>query len=151
MGSPFTRILLVEDSKAYRSHIIALLSKNPILKVVSEAGDGAEAVAQAQNLKPDIILMDIGLPTVNGLDAARQISGLAPLARIVFLTQRTDVDVVREAFTVGAWGYVHKQNAASELLVAVASVSRGERFVSDGLGKDGFKAGRTYMPNQKPR
>lgn len=140
MCSSFIRILLVEDFKPYRSQIIAVLSKNPDLKVVSEAGDGAEAVAQAHNLKPDIILMDIGLPTLNGLDAARQIRGLAPSARIIFLTQQIDVDFVREAFTLGACGYVHKQDAARELLVAVANVSRGERFVSAGLAKEGFKA-----------
>ena len=143
MCPSFTRILLVEDFKPYRSHVIALLSKNPGLKVISEAGDGGEVVAQAQNLKPDIILMDIGLPTLNGLDAARQIRGLAPSARIIFLTQQTDVDFVREAFTVGAWGYVHKQDAACELLVAVANVSRGERFVSAGLGKEGSKKRKT--------
>ena len=130
-----TRILVVEDFKAHRYLIASVLGKNPDLKVVSEAVDGRDAVAQAQQLKPDLILLDIGLPKLNGLEAGRQIRDLVPSAKIVFLTQESDVDVVREAFSLGAWGYVLKQDAESDLLAALASVLHGERFVSSGLSE----------------
>ena len=92
-----TRILLVEDFKPYRSLTTTLLSHSPDLKVIGEAEDGSEAVAQAQQLRPDLILMDIGLPKLNGLDAARRIRDVLPSAKIVFLTQVADVDVVKVA------------------------------------------------------
>jgi DNA-binding NarL/FixJ family response regulator len=129
-----TRILVVEDFESHRSLIAALLGKNPDLIVISEASDGQDAVAQARQLKPDVIVMDIGLPKLNGLEAGRQICDLVPSAKIVFLTQEADVDVVREAFSCGAWGYVLKQEAYSDLLAALSSVLQGVRFVSKGLG-----------------
>jgi DNA-binding NarL/FixJ family response regulator len=95
--------------------------------------DGVAAVAAAQTLRPTIILMDIGLPALNGLEAARQIRQTAPTAKIVFLTQETDSDVAKEAFNVGACGYVLKQQAGTELLPALAAALRGERFVSHGV------------------
>ena len=80
-----------------------------------------------------VVLLDIGLPDLNGLDAARQISKLAPNARIIFLTQESASDVVGEALSLGAWGYVAKVQAGRELLVAVEMVMQGQRFVSSGL------------------
>ena len=138
MKSFSTRILLVEDFKPYRSLTISLLSHNPNLKVICEAADGSEAVAQAQQLRPDLILMDIGLPGLNGLEAARRIHDALPSAKIVFLTQEADVDVVEAAFNLGARGYIVKQQAETELLAALAAVLRGERFVSNGLGEHRF-------------
>jgi DNA-binding NarL/FixJ family response regulator len=129
-----TRILLVEDFRPQRHLIALLLNRNPNLVLVSEAEDGVEAVAQAQQLRPDIILMDIALPRLNGLDAARQVRCLVPTAKIVFLTQETDSDVVREAFGMGAWGYVLKQEMGADLPAALDAVIQGKRFVSDGLG-----------------
>src|SRR5215469_6047808 len=104
LESSSVRILLVEDFKPYRSLVLSLLSRNPDLNLTCEVEDGLEAVAQAQQVKPDVILLDISLPRLNGLEAARQISGLVPSAKIVFLTQEMDVDVVKEAFSLGAWG-----------------------------------------------
>ena len=134
LESSSVRILLVEDFKPYRSLVLSLLSRNPDLNLTCEVEDGLEAVAQAQQVKPDVILLDISLPRLNGLEAARQISGLVPSAKIVFLTQEMDVDVVKEAFSLGAWGYVLKQDAETDLLSAVAAVVRGRQFVSRGLG-----------------
>jgi DNA-binding NarL/FixJ family response regulator len=129
-----TRILVVDDFQPHRSLVATLLRNNPNPMVVSEAADGKEAVAQARELKPDLILLDIGIPKLNGLEAGRQICYLVPSARIIFVSQQTDVDVVREAFNLGAWGYVLKQDAESDLLAALVSVLKGERFVSSGLG-----------------
>ena len=132
------RVLLAEDFEPQRCFTATLLSKTSDLEVISEAGDGLEAVAQAQQFRPDIILMDIGLPKLNGFEAARQIGALVSSAKIVFLTQETDVDVVREAFNLGGWGYVLKQDAETDLLAGVAAVLAGKRFVSCGLGDNGF-------------
>lgn len=132
------RVLLAEDFKPQRSLTNQLLSKNPDLAVICEAVDGLEAVAQAQLLKPDVILMDIGLPKLNGLAATRQIRKLVPSAKIVFLTQETDADVVKEALKMGARGYVLKQCAETGLLAAIAEVLAGKCFVSQGLGGDGL-------------
>ena len=129
------RILLVEDFRPQRSLTASLLSKDSTLAIISEANDGLEAIEQAQRLRPDVILLDIGLPKLNGLATARRIRNLIPSVKIVFVTQETDIDVVKEAFSLGALGYVHKQDAASSLLAAVVAVLRGERFVSRTLGK----------------
>lgn len=138
MQSSSTQILLVEDFKAYRSLTVRLLSHNPDLKVISEAEDGSEAVAQAQQFRPELILIDIGLPKLNGFEAARRIRELVPAAKLIFLTQETDVEVVREAFSLGAYGYVLKQDAEIDLLAAISATLANERFVSRGLRNNGL-------------
>jgi len=127
----------VEDFKPLQSFVSALLQENREGYSVYEASDGLEAVRYAVDLNPDLILMDIGLPTLNGIEAARQIHQLVPQSKIVFVTQETSTAVVEEACNVGASGYVCKARAASDLLPAVRAVLRGEQFVSGGL--DGFK------------
>jgi DNA-binding NarL/FixJ family response regulator len=128
-------ILIVEDFKPFQSFVSALLQEKGYS--VNEVSDGLEAVRCAVDLNPDLILMDIGLPTLNGIEAARQIRQLVPQSKIVFVTQETSTAVVEEARKVGASGYVRKARAASDLLPAIATVLRGEQFVSRGL--DGFK------------
>ena len=96
-----------------------------------------QAVQQAEILQPDLILLDIGLPGLNGIEAARRIGELAPNARIIFLTQESSADVVREAFSLGAWGYVTKVQAGQELLIAVESVMQSKQFRSSGLDGHG--------------
>jgi len=98
----------------------------------SEASDGLQAVQKAGALKPDLIVLDIGLPNLNGIQAARQIRKVSPLSRIVFLTQESSADAVREALDLGALGYVVKTHAANSLLAAVDAVLLGGRFVSAG-------------------
>jgi len=106
------------------------LEQRPGLRVVSEVSDGSEAVRKAVELEPDLILLDIGLPTLNGLQAARRIRGLAPESKIIFSTQETSPDIVQEAMRLGAWGYVFKSHAEDHLLLAVDAVLSGKRFVS---------------------
>jgi len=88
-----------------------------------------EAVRKAEELQPDLILLDIGLPKLNGIEAARQIEKLCPRSRILFLSEQSSTDVVQEALNTGGYGYVVKSDAGTELLSAVDAVVRGEQFV----------------------
>jgi CheY-like chemotaxis protein len=98
------------------------------VKVVGEVSDGLEAVQKAQELQPDLIVLDIGLPTLNGIEVARRIRRFSPKARIVFVSQESSADVVQQAFSLGACGYVVKTDAGRELLAAVDAALRGEQF-----------------------
>jgi len=112
-----------------------MLETRPEIRVVAEAGDGLEAVQKAQELNPDLILLDIGLPNLNGLEAAKRICQVAPDAKIVFLTQNRDRDVVQAALSDGARGYILKADAWRELLTAVDQVVGGNYFLSSGIEK----------------
>jgi CheY-like chemotaxis protein len=108
------------------------------LRTIVEASDGVEAIELAQALQPDLILLDIGIPKLNGIEAARRIRELAPQSKILFVSQESSVDIVQEAFTLGASGYVIKTDAGSELPTAVKAVLRGERFVGSRFAGHGF-------------
>ena len=124
------RILLVEDFQPFRKLIRTLLDGKPGLQIIAEVADGQEAVHRAAELKPGLILLDIGLPSLNGLDAARQIRELSPDSKILFVSQEFSPEVVQEAMNLGASGYVLKRRLASDLLPAVDAVLRGETFIS---------------------
>lgn len=100
------------------------------MQIICEVSDGLEAVQKAKELKPDLILLDIGLPTLNGIEAARQIRSLAPESRIIFLSQESSPDVVEAALSLGASGYVVKRKAPGDLLLAVEAVVLGKQFLS---------------------
>ena len=125
---PLIRVLVVEDFEPFRRFICSTLEKKSELQVVCEVSDGLEAVQKAEELQPDLILLDIGLPTLNGIEAARQIRKLAPEAKIIFVSQESSADVVQEALSL-AWGYVVKTHAGSELLSAVDAVLLEKQFV----------------------
>ena len=125
-----TRILVVEDFVPFRRFVCSTLNQRPNLQIVGEAADGLEAVQQARTLKPDLILLDIGLPSLNGIEAARQIGKVLPEARVIFVTQESSPEVVQEAFRCGACGYVVKTKAGTDLLSAVDEVLEGRQFVS---------------------
>jgi len=127
------QVLVVEDFEPYRLFAKSSLAKKDGLQVISEATDGLQAVDKARELKPDLILLDIGLPKLNGIEAAKAILAAAPECKIIFLTQETSPDVVREALKLGAYGYVVKSRAATDLLPAVQSALDGKRFISAGL------------------
>jgi len=105
--------------------VCSTLEKGPELQVICEVSDGFEAVQKAEELKPDLIVLDIGLPTLNGFEAARRIRKLAPESKILFLSQESSADVAQEALRLGALGYVVKARAGSELLAAVEEVREG--------------------------
>jgi DNA-binding NarL/FixJ family response regulator len=125
------RILVVEDFAPFREFIRSTLGERADLQVICEVGNGLEAVQKAEELKPDLILLDIGLPTLNGIEAARQIRKLAPESKIIFLTQESSDDMVEEALSLGAWGYVLKCRAASDLSAVVEAAILGVRFAGD--------------------
>ena len=127
------RILIVDDFKDWRRQVRSLLQARPEWQVIAEASDGSEAVQKAEELKPDLILLDIGLPKLNGIEAARQIRQLSPSSKIIFLSQNNDLDVVQAALGTGAQGYVYKADARSDLLPAIDAVLRGKQFVSSSL------------------
>jgi DNA-binding NarL/FixJ family response regulator len=130
---PSIRILLVDDFKDWLRQVRLLLQSRPECQVIAEASDGPEAVQKAQDLKPDIILLDVGLPQLNGVEAARQIRQLSPSSKIVFLSQNNNLDTVRVALRTGAQGYVRKTDVKRELLPAMDAVLRGKQFVSSSL------------------
>jgi len=132
MEISLVRILLAEDFVPFRHFIRSTLSQRPNLQVVCEVCDGQEAVQKAVELKPDLILLDIGLPTLNGIEAARQIRKFAPESKIVFVSQESSADIVQEALSLGTCGYVVKIQAQSDLLAAVDAVLEGRQFVSPG-------------------
>src|SRR5262245_58297544 len=107
-----------------------MLQKTPALEVIGEAADGLEAVQKAQELQPDLILLDIGLPALNGIEAARRIRTVSPKSIILFVSENYSADIAMEALRVGGHGYVIKSDAGSELLPAVEAVMLGKQFVS---------------------
>ena len=131
---PSIRILIVDDYKDWRSFVRLLVLMRPEWQIVCEVSDGSEAVQKAEELRPDLIVLDIGLPKLDGIEAARQIRQVSPNSKIVFLTMDNSPDVVQTALSTGAQGYVHKARAQSDLLPAIDTVLRGEQFVSNKLG-----------------
>ncbi len=127
------RILIADDFRDWRRQVHSLLQTRPAWRVIAEASDGLEALQKAEELKPDLILLDIGLPKLTGIEAARQIRQLSPSSRIIFVSQNSDLDVVRAALGTGALGYVRKTDARRELLPAMDAVLRGEQFISSSL------------------
>lgn len=125
-------VLVVEDFEPLRKVLCSTLRGRPELQVVGEASDGLEAVQKAEALQPDLILLDIGLPSLNGIEAARHIGRISPQSKILFVSQESSGVVAQEALRLGA-GYVVKAHAGTELLPAVDAVCQGERFISSGL------------------
>ena len=130
---PVTQVLVVDDSLPWQHLVRAMLESKKDLNIVAEAVDGLEAVQKAQELQPDLILLDIGLPTLNGIEAARRIRKLCLNSKILFVSNETSAEVVEEALRLGARGYLLKLDAGRELLHAVDAILRGEQFVSSRL------------------
>ena len=128
------RILVVDDFEPWRRFVSSMLLKKPGLQIVGETLDGLTAVQRAVELKPDLILLDIGLPGLNGIEAARKIRNLVPESKIIFLTQESSAEVVQEALSLGARGYVVKTNARRGLLNTVEAVLSGKTFVKSSTG-----------------
>jgi DNA-binding NarL/FixJ family response regulator len=142
---PSHKILIVEDFAPFRQFIVSELQRRPEFCVVGQASDGLQAVERAEELQPDLILLDIGLPSLNGIEVARRLRKLSPNSRIIFVTQELSPEAVEEAFSLGASGYVVKVHADSELLAAVDAVFGGQKFLSRALEL----SGQTSAPSHR--
>ena len=131
------RILLVDDFEAWRRFLSSTLRQQQEFEILCEVSDGLVAVEKAVELRPDLILMDVGLPMLNGIEAARQILERLPQSHILFLSENRSWDIAQAALRTGAGGYLLKVDAGRELVTAVEAVLQGKRFVSASLvGRD---------------
>jgi len=126
-------VFVVDDYEPFRRVVRSILQLRNDLQIVGEASDGWEAVQKAKALRPDLVLLDVALPTLNGILVARQLRDLVPHPKILFVSVESSSDVVREALNMGGSGYVHKLHVGSELLPAIETVLDGKQFVSSGL------------------
>jgi DNA-binding NarL/FixJ family response regulator len=124
------RILLVDDHPVVRQGLKTLLEGHSGWEVIGEASDGAEAVEKAKDLNPDVMVLDVTMPKMNGLEACRLLRRQAPQLEILFVTQHDSPQMMREALEAGARGYVVKSNAARDLLAAVEAVSQHRVFTA---------------------
>jgi DNA-binding NarL/FixJ family response regulator len=129
MGS-ILRILVVDDHEIVRRSICALLSREPDFEVICDAADGFQAVREAERLQPNVVVLDITIPGMDGLEAATRIQEVAPSAEIVFLSQHDSLEIIKETFRRGGRGYVVKTDAYNELIPAVRAASQKKRHVN---------------------
>jgi len=130
LGRPTVRVLVVEDYAPWVHFILSLLQKQSELQVIGDVSDGLEGIRKAEELQPDLILLDIGLPTLNGIEVAKRIRERNLKSKILVVSENRSLDVAEEALRVGADGYIIKSDAASDLMPAVEAVLRGKPFVS---------------------
>jgi|HubBroStandDraft_4_1064222.scaffolds.fasta_scaffold224830_1 DNA-binding NarL/FixJ family response regulator len=133
--SPRIRILVVDDHEVVRRQLCRLLKAQPDMEVISEASDGKGAIHRADEFQPDVILLDIGLPGLDGFTTARHMRAVAPNAEILFVSQHDTMQMVREALRAGGRGYVVKVDAISDLIPAVHAVSEKKQFISARLAE----------------
>lgn len=124
---------MVDDAAHWRKFVNFILRIDPELEIVSDVSTGDEAVKQAADLKPNVVLLDINLPGMSGLEAGRRILSHDPNTKVVFVSQERDVDIVHEALRIGGSAFVVKTDAASQLVTAIHAVTRGQVFLSRSL------------------
>lgn len=130
---PIQRVLVVEDYEPFRRVLCGLLQERTDVRIVGEAADGPDAVRRAEALRPDVVMLDIGLPTSSGIEVAEQLRARVPQAKVVFVTNEASLEVVELASRIGAHGYVYKPRARRDVLSVFDAVLHGGRFVSGGL------------------
>jgi DNA-binding NarL/FixJ family response regulator len=130
-----TRVLLAEDHTIVRKGLHALLDAEAAIEVIGEAQDGREALAKAEQLRPDVVVMDITMPGLNGLEATRLIKKRFPEVKVLILTVHSDEEYIRQILRAGASGYLVKQAAPHELTSAIQAVQRGESYLSPSVSK----------------
>ena len=128
-----TQILVADDFLAWQHFVSVMLQGESDLQIISSVTDGLEAVRKAKEIRPDLILMDLSLPVLNGIDATRQIRAHSPATKVLFLSEHRDSDLIQTAFDVGAFGYVLKSDSYSDLVAGIRSVLLGQAFVSRSL------------------
>ncbi len=138
-------IVIAEDHTILREGLLSLLSSEPELRVVGEAKDGREAIRRVEQLEPDLILMDLSMPRMNGVEAIREIKNRIPETRVLALTVHKAEEFVLEVLQAGADGYVLKDASSKELVMAIRSVLGGQRYLSPAVSQmviEGYLAGR---------
>jgi two-component system response regulator NreC len=135
-----TTIVLADDHRIVRQGLRALLQAEPDLRLVGETGDGLEAVQLARRLQPDVVVLDLMMPSINGLEATRQISESCPQTRVIILSMHADEAYVLESLRNGAAGYVLKDSSADDLVRAVREVVAGRRYLSAPLSERAIEA-----------
>jgi DNA-binding NarL/FixJ family response regulator len=129
------RLLVADDHKIFRQGIKKLLDEESDLSIVGEAADGREAVQKATELKPDVILMDIAMANLNGLEATKKIKKVLPSARVIMLTMHKNEEYILQSFQAGASGYILKEGAVEELVSAIRSIYQDKSFLSPTISK----------------
>jgi len=127
------RVLVVDDAAHWRKFVDFIVRIDPGLEIIAEASSGYEALKKAEQLDPEVVLLDIGLPGMSGIEVCRRMLSHNPGARVVFLTQETDADIVYEALRIGATAFVAKSDAASQLVTAIHSALKSKVFISRSL------------------
>src|SRR6201982_1038777 len=128
-----TQILVVDDFLAWQHFVFVMLQGESDLQIISSVTDGMQAVRKAKEIRPDLILMDLSLPVMNGIDATRQIRAHSPGTKVLFLSAHRDSGLIQTAFDVGACGYVLKSDSYSDLIAGIRAVLLGQAFVSRSL------------------
>ena len=128
-----TRVLVVDDYEPWRKYVRSVLTRQPGFEVLGEVSDGLNAVRKAEELQPDLILLDLSLPSMHGIDAARLMRRVAPCSKILFLTENRHPEVAEAALGAGGHGFVVKSDCGRELLIAITAVLREEMFISQRL------------------
>jgi DNA-binding NarL/FixJ family response regulator len=145
------RILVVDDHGVIRAGLHALLDSEPGMEVVGEASNSQDAIRLCEQLRPDIVLMDISMPGANGIVTTRRIMEIIPATRVLILTVHEDTELLQEALRCGASGYLLKQAAKSELINAIHAVARGELYVHSALTRALFTKTPATAPAEPAR
>lgn len=130
---PVTRILVVDDFLSWQRCLLIHFEAEPDFKIIATAADGLDATQKAKELQPDVILMDLSMPGMNGIAATRQIRTISPGSKILFLTEQRGTELIQAAFDVGGSGYVLKSDTHADLIPGIRAVLLGQQFVSQSL------------------
>jgi DNA-binding NarL/FixJ family response regulator len=144
---PKTRILLADDHAVVRQGFKMLLSAQPDMEIVGEAANGREAVESAESLRPDVVVMDVAMPELNGIEATRRLAASAPHTRVIALSMHKDSVYVREILRAGARGYLLKDSGAEDLVSAIRAVAKGESYLSPAVSNAVLDDYRRHVTN----
>jgi DNA-binding NarL/FixJ family response regulator len=146
------RVLVIEDSEPFRKFVCSIFGRRPEFQIIGEALDGLEGVQKAEQLLPDLIVLDIGLPSLNGIEVAWRVRKVSRASKILFVSQESSIEVAQAALATGARGYILKTDAGRELIEGANAVLRGDQFVSSSLSALDFSgASETEVPVQELR
>ncbi len=148
--TPPVRVLVADDHSLVRSGIVGLLNTSPGIEVVAEASDGIETARKALEIRPDVVVLDVSIPGLNGIEAARRIHEALPQIRILMLTMHDEEEYVVRAVRAGASGYLTKDGTASELIAGIRAVSEGKAYFSPPARKAIARAGRRQSGAEDP-